>query len=257
MNWTKEERELIALLDRFVARYAESEQFQDGSFYPQILRILATTKGNLQVTEQYCEELLATGSISLVSSEPQPASPPELITPEPAARPNRQQSRMHYTKKFNPWWTVLFSLVALGTVFFIAKKSPSTSSVTTYQNAALLCSAGVVEAAQKALEQREESFLQEAIASIEETKAEQAGRIDTRCQQLLWETQFIYAIDFLASSGKQKQAVTYLCRIAPQFFQYKDVLPWFARWSNTNSDFAQWLEQYKQTNSCAIAPYLE
>ncbi len=265
MNWTEEEQELIAIFDSYIEKCSTSAFMQDGTFYRYIPQILAVTQGDVRKTSQYCQEVIATGSFSPFKQQQSPSrlkisAAASAVAPEeiPIIRPQGwQEARLHYTRKFSVFWTALFAGIAASTVFFLAKRSPNIDSVSTYQNLALFCPSSVLANARSALERRDGAAIFSAIAELEKLEVQQAGKLDPECQQILWQSQLIYAIEFLASSGKQKQAVTYLCKISPDFLQDKGITPWFARWSNTNNSFAAWLSDYKLRNSCAAASYLE
>lgn len=264
MNWTKEEQELIVLFDSYIKKCSNSAFMQDGVFYRYIPQILAITQGDVRKTSEYCQEVITTGSFSLHKQQPPDklkiAPAASEFAPENVSKVNPQgwqETRLHYTKKFSLFWTALFVLGAIGTVFFLAKRSPNVDSVNVYQNLASFCPSNLLENAQSALDRREESAIATAIAQIEQLEIQQAGRLAPECRQILGQSQLVYAIEFLASSGRQKQAVPYLCKVTPEFLQDKEVVPWFARWSNINVDFASWLQDYKIKNSCPSAPYLE
>lgn len=275
MVWTKEEQELIAILDRFVENCSDSEKLKNINYHRLIRQILAKTKGDIKATQAYCQQVL---NSSRNLSQNQEINLEDLIDENFAAenyltRNNiehqkevknfnaSQQDLRDYqvftTSKFKSFWTVFFLLVSFVAIFFTAKKSPNIASSNTYSNIAIFCPTKLIETAQTGIKNRDEALLIKAIADFKDLKQQQGNLLGLECEQVFWETQFIYAIDFLASQGQRKKAVKNLCEISTKYFQNTEVIPWFTRWSNTNPNFSQWLTQYKANNSCPVARYLE
>ena len=264
MLWTKEESELISVLDSFLESCSQSEKLKDSSPHRLLEQILAVTKGEVTATKQYCQQVLNNGGPiaqqqlnpenSLVERRDSVASSIDSFN---IARETLPRPLVSKTAKFQSFWTLLFLILATVTIFFAAKKLPKTSNVETVSNLATLCPASLLETARIGITNRNELLLEKAIADFQVLEETQGERLGIECQQMLWETQFVYAIDFLASSGQQKQAVENLCNISPQYYQNRETIPWFTRWSNINSEFSQWLTQYKLENDCAVASYLE
>ena len=263
MIWTKKEQELIAILENFIENCPQTESLKNSNYHQLLEQILAVTKGEVAATKKYCEQLLSPQGISKSKNAEK-----KLMTEnsfsfqqsvKPVAKPQQsfQQSRIFKTRKFNPFWTLLFLLCTTITIFFTAKKSPQISSSKTFSNVAVICPANLMDTAQVGITNRDELLLKQAIADFQALKAKQGNQIAIECQQMLGEAQFIYAIDFLASRGQQKQAVANLCAISAEYYQNRALIPWFTRWSNTNPDFGQWLTQYKIDNNCSVATYLE
>ena len=262
MIWTKEEQELIAILDNFIENCTQTESLKNSNNHRLLEQILAVTKGDVAATRKYCEQLLKSGGISAPKNEEKLVAKKSfsaLPAVKPVAPPqqNFQQSRIVKTRKFKPFWTLLFLLCASITIFFTAKTSPRVSSTKTLSNVAMICPANLMETARVGITNHDELLLKQAIADFQALKERQANQIGMECEQMLEEAQFIYAIDFLASRGQQKQAVANLCAISAEYYQNRELIPWFTRWSNTNPDFGQWLTQYKIDNNCTVAIYLE
>ncbi len=266
MDWTNKEQELITVLDRFLADCAQSEKLKGENYHLLLERILIETKGDVVETQRYCQEILAQGELALNddsqdkysslsisnsptigSEEPIPSDQEDNFVPQET--PN--------SPKFKSYWTILFVALTAATVFFGAKKSPHLSPANNVADRFITCPSSLIEKAQLGIKNRRKSFLSQAIADFKQFKAQQPKQAKIDCEEILWEAQFIYAIDFLASNGQRKEAVRNLCNIAPQYYQSKDVIPWFSRWGNTSPDFRLWLVEYKSQNNCVIASYLE
>ena len=265
MSWTKQEQELIAILDDFLANCSKSEKLKNTNYHLLLEQLLLLSKGEVAATKQYCQQILG---FEATEQKQDNQNLEDFITYDnldfyqskkssSKVNNNFPQSTISQTIKFKSFWTLLFLFIASITVFFTAKKDPNLSSVETFSNIAMICPANLIETAKVGIKNREESLLKYAIANLQQLKTEHANQLGTECEQVLWETQFIYAIDFLASQGQTKKAVKNLCEIAPQYYQSKEVIPWFTRWSNTNQNFRQWLNQYKAENKCSVASYLE
>ena len=262
MVWTKEEHELIDVLDRFLESCSKSEKLKQSNYYRLLPQIIRVTKGNVRVTEQYCQEILHTAE----ENTSERANDNDILSVEKKRSHNAQQlhqpnNSLDSTEKFRQpkfkvYWTILFLIGSIFTIFFAAEKSPKTTPNTFY-NVAILCPASAVETARLGLRNHDKPLLEKAIADLQTIREQQGNLLDGECEQMLWKTQFVYAIDFLASQGQTKEAAINLCQISPQYFQNKAVIPWFTRWSNTNREFGQWLEQYKSERSCPVASYLE
>lgn len=270
MDWTNKEQELIDVLDSFLADCAQSENLKDENYHLLLERILIETKGDVVETQKYCQEILDRGEIALhddsqenlqadysslsISSEPTIGSE-ENLYPEPQGEFVTQEGLA--APKFKSYWTFLFIALTAATVFFGAKKSPHLAPSNNVVDRLVMCPVSLIEKAQLGVKNRRKSFLQQAIADFQEFKSQQPKQAKIDCEEILWEAQFIYAIDFLASNGQRKEAVRNLCNISPQYYQSKDVIPWFSRWANTSQDFRLWLVEYKSQNNCVIASYLE
>ncbi|VEP15524.1 hypothetical protein H1P_3410007 [Hyella patelloides LEGE 07179] len=267
MVWTKEEQELIAILDSFLENCSQSDKFKYSNYHRFLQQILSVTNGEIAATRQYCEQILGfhkkknkpqeENKISTSISIPQKwrsrksqASPNQLISHSSPLKKSRQP-------KFKSSWTVLFLISTIVTVFFAAQKSPNIVSFNKISNLATLCPVSLIETAQTGIKNHDKLLLGKAIADIQQLRKKQADRLGIECEQALSEAQFIYAINFIASQGQSKQAVTYLCEISPKYYQNQPVIPWFTRWSNSNQEFKQWLTQYKTNNNCPVASYLE
>lgn len=263
MVWTEEEQELIAISDRFVADCTQSEKMKNINHYLLLQQILLSNKGNVKAIKKHCQKIIAPQTtdfsepeLFVVSSIQQPIAE-KLINSDDKSDNHDNKKVQVATKKIRSFWAVLFILFSLVVIFFSAKRSPNLSSNETFSNVATFCPAGLIEKAQQGVINHDKLMLEEAIASLQELKQQQANRLGAECEQILWETQYVYAIDFLASKGQRKPAAETLCSIPPQYYQNKEIIPWFTRWSNTNADFSQWLQQYKITNDCPVANYLE
>jgi hypothetical protein len=268
MVWTKEETELINILDEFVENCSQSYQLKNINCHRLIRQILSETQGEVEATQKYCQQVLnAEQKITnnqkvnledllkgnFLEKENYSAIPPITSTNSV----NSLTETWSRTQNFKSFWTILFILCSSIAIFFTAQKSPNLNSLNTYSNIAIFCPANLIETAQTGIRNHDRAFLLKAIAGFQQLKKQQANQLGLECEQILWETQFIYAIDFLASQGRRKEAVKNLCKISTQYFQNKEVIPWFTRWSNTNQNFSQWLTKYKANNSCPVASYLE
>ena len=262
MIWTQKEQELIAILDNFVEKCTRTESLKHSNHHRLLEQILAVTKGEVAATKKYCEQLLKSGGISIQKDEEKlraekSMSVRESVNPLEIPQQDFQQSKTRNQKKFKSFWTLLFLICATITIFFTAKKSPRVSSTKTFSNMAVICPVNLMEAAQVGITSHDELLLKQAIADLQSLKERQGNQIGIECEQMLGEAQLIYAIDFLASRGQQKQAVANLCAISTEYYQSRELIPWFTRWSNTNPDFGEWLTQYKIDNNCSVATYLE
>jgi hypothetical protein len=262
MVWTKEEQELITILDNFVENCSQSHQLKNINCHRLIRQILVETKGEVKATQKYCQQIL--NSEKKITSNQQ-VNIEDLLKRDFSEKENYSaippitstNSVNSVTETFKSFWTILFILCSLITIFFTAEKSPNLNSPNTFSNIAIFCPANLMETAKTGIRNRDEAFLIKAIADFKNLKKQQANQLGLECEQILWETQFIYAIDFLASQGRKKEAVKNLCEISTKYFQNKEVIPWFTRWSNTNQNFSQWLINHKSNNSCSVASYLE
>lgn len=262
MIWTNKEKELIAILDKFIENCSRAENLKNSSHHRLLEQILAVTKGDVATTKKYCEQILNPQAISQEKKENNLATlkssgVKQAVTPFEQPQQNYSPSRKIKIKKFKSFWTLLFLLCSIVTIFFIAKKSPYISSSKTFSSIAVICPANLIETARAGITNRDELLLEKAIADFQALKEKQNDLIGIECEQILGEAQFIYAIDFLASQGKQKKAVANLCAISAEYYQNRELIPWFTRWSNTNPDFGEWLTQYKIKNNCSVATYLE
>jgi len=270
MDWTNKEQDLIDVLDGFLANCAQSEKLKDENYHLLLERILVETKGDVVETQKRCQEILDRGEIvfkdtdqkkiqdesnslsisnsSTVSAAEnfQPHSEDDVVSQEGLTAP-----------KFKSYWTVLFIALTAATVFFGAKKSPNLTPNNSVADRLVMCPSTLIEKAQLGIKNRRRSFLRQVIADFQQFKSQQPDQAQIDCEEIIWEAQFIYAIDFLASTGQRKEAVRNLCNISPEYYQSKEVIPWFSRWANTNPDFRLWLVEYKSQNNCAIASYLE
>jgi hypothetical protein len=265
MVWTKEEKELITILDNFVENCSQSNQLKNINCHRIIRQILAETKGEVNATQKYCQQILNSDKkitnnqkVNLADLLEEDFSKKENYSAMPPITSiNSVIETGTQTQNFKSFWAILFVLCSLITIFFKAEKSSNLNSPNTFSNIAIFCPANLMETAQAGIRNRDEAFLVKAIADFQQLKKQQANQLGLECEQILWETQFIYAIDFLASQGRRKEAVKNLCKISTKYFQNKEVIPWFTRWSNTNQNFSQWLTKYKANNSCSVASYLE
>lgn len=58
MVWTKEEQELIAILDSFLENCSQSDKFKYSNYHRFLQQILSVTNGEIAATRQYCEQIL-------------------------------------------------------------------------------------------------------------------------------------------------------------------------------------------------------
>lgn len=269
MDWTNKEQDLISVLDSFLADCARSEKLRDENYHLLLERILIETKGDVAATKKYCQEILDRGELVFHDKDQENSrddhkslsiSTSSNVGGEETFAPQRDgldsQAGLN-SPKFKSYWTILFIALTAGTVFFGAKKSPHFSPANNIADRLVMCPSSLIEKAQLGVKNRRKSFLQQAIADFQQFKSQQSSQAMIDCEEILWEAQFIYAIDFLASTGQRKEAVRNLCNISPQYYQSKDVIPWFSRWANTSPDFRLWLVEYKSQNNCVIASYLE
>lgn len=260
MVWTKEEQDLIAVLDSFVNRCAKSEKMRDVNYYFLLHKILLSTKGEVAATKKDCQTIIdaetKTEEQELFVKSHQP------INEKPIKLANKlnhdaQNVKKRASSKIKSFWATLFIIFSLIVIFFSAKKSPNLSSNETFSNVATFCPTDLIEKAQKGIVNQDKVILEQAIASLQELKQQQANQLGVECEQILWQTQYVYAINFLASEGERKPAVEVLCSIPAEYYQDKEMIPWFTRWSNANSEFERWLQQYQATNSCSAAAFLQ
>ena len=262
MVWTEEEQELIAVADEFLADCAQLEEMKNINYHLLLQQILLSNRGNAQATRKYCQTVVEAKHRHkepelFVLSSNQPTLTKQSTELEDELAKNEPIKPKVKTSKIRSFWAALFVLFSLIVIFFSAKKSPNLSSNETFSNVATFCPPNLTKKAQQGIVNHDRLMLEQAIASLQSLKQQQANQLGAECEQILWETQYIYAIDFLASKGQRKPAVETLCSIPAQYYQDKEVIPWFTRWSNTNADFSQWLQQYKINNDCPVATYLE
>lgn len=256
MVWTKEEEELIAVLDSFINSCAKSEEMQNVNYYLLLQQVLSSTKGEVSATKKYCNIILDTAEVELNEKEPSFTVDKSYVGERQIKLINNKTTKKA-SSKIKSFWATLFIVSSLIVIFFSAKRSPNLSSNDTVSNVATFCPTDLIEKAQKGIVNQDKVILEEAIASLQELKHSTANQLGVECQQTLWETQYVYAINFLASEGERKPAVEVLCSIPAQYYQDKDVIPWLTRWSNTNSEFERWLQQYQATNDCSAAVFLQ
>lgn len=270
MDWTNKEQELISVLDHFLADCAQSEKLKGENYHLLLERILIETKGDVVATKKYCQKILDQGELALQDNSQENhrdeysplsiANAPAIGSEEPL-NPHQEVDFVYpgalASPKFKSYWTILFITLTAATVFFVAKKSPHLTPTNNVAERLAMCPSTLIEKAQLGIKNRRKSFLKQAIADFQQFKSKQPAQAKIDCEEIIWEAQFIYAIDFLASTGQRKEATRNLCNISPEYYQSKEVIPWFSRWSNTNQDFRLWLVEYKSQDNCVIASYLE
>ncbi len=270
MDWTNKEQELIDVLDSFLADCAQSEKLKDENYHLLLERILIETKGDVGATQKYCRTILDRGDIVLQEAgQKNSQSKQNYLSISNSSNPETEETLSPSSEggfvsqegltapKFKSYWTILFIALTTATVFFVAKKSPNLEPTSNTGNGLVMCPSNLIEKTQVGIKNRQKSLLKQAIADFQQIKSKQPPQTKIDCEEIIWEAQLIYAIDFLASTGQRKEATRTLCNISPQYYQSKEVIPWFSRWSNTNQDFRLWLVEYKSQNNCAIASYLE
>jgi chemotaxis protein histidine kinase CheA len=83
--------------------------------------------------------------------------------------------------------------------------------------------------------------------------------LDVRCETKLYDAKYTYAIQLAATQTENLlPVVELLCQIPSQYYENKNIKPWFIRWSNMfkTTNFPQQLQQYLDFHDCPAAIYL-
>jgi len=94
------------------------------------------------------------------------------------------------------------------------------------------------------------------LASLQERSSE---ALDARCETKLYDAKYTYAIQLAATQSENLlPVVELLCQIPSQYYENKNIKPWFIRWSNMfqTTNFPQQLQQYLDFHDCPAAVYL-
>ena len=174
----------------------------------------------------------------------------ELINPSKSSEKNIVQKASMVN-----FYLALFlgSIIIVTTIGQVFKKAPVSS------DNLINCNGSLLEKAEEAIFIRDEDNLKQLLNQLEGFDGPLGGLVDEKCQHILHEVKYVYAIHIQATRDNNLlEAVKLLCQLPEQYYQQKKHKPWFLRWTNSlaHTDFPQKLAEYIQVNDCPAYTYL-
>jgi chemotaxis protein histidine kinase CheA len=121
------------------------------------------------------------------------------------------------------------------------------------------CDNNLLQKADNAIFLGELEQLQLVIIELASLRQRSSEALDVRCETKLYDAKYTYAIQLAATQSENLlPVVELLCQIPSQYYENKNIKPWFIRWSNMlkTTNFPQQLQQYLDFHDCPAATYL-